>query len=261
MAKSDNKKNNIKSGIILIVVALISSVSIGWDQGLFSSNSKAVTFGDNKSNLKVPTNLPEGAEFIRSTDPSKPSKIIQSLAPPQRVQTAKDLTMIVSDYINASEDKEAAKASLKFTMALPSITKEFKVQQQETEIARMKFEQKEWELKLSKLDDKGLDGFKSEEVNDVQTASNKQETFYSNTSSGLNSKVDKVDNIKKTSASDFSLLSVTETLEGKLVALITAGGKEYQVMDDANIDGQFKINISSLTSVSICDAGDCIPIY
>jgi hypothetical protein len=261
MAKSDTPKSNKKSGILFLAVAAIGGAAIAWDQGLLGSNGEGVSFGDSKPKFTVPRNLPENAEFVRSEDPNEPSKIITDSPPPQRVQTAKDLSVIVGDYINASPDKEAARGSLKFTMALPSITKEYKVQQQQTEIARMKFEEKEWELKLLKLDAQGLDGFESEEINKVQTDNFAQGTFYNNAPVGSNAKEKDSEIGTKLSASDFTLLSVTETATGELVALLNANGKEYEVLDKANINGQFDITIESLTQVLICDADDCMPIY
>jgi hypothetical protein len=261
MAKSDSPKNNKKSGILFLAVAAIGGSAIAWDQGLLGSNGEGISFGDSKPKFSAPRNLPANAEFVRSEDPNEPSKIIKDSPPPQRVQTAKDLSVIVGDYISASPDKEAARGSLKFTMALPSITKEFKVQQQQTEIARMKFEEKEWELKLSKLDDQGLDGFESDEINKVQTDNFAQGSFYNNTPVGSNTKEEDIDKGKDLIASDFILLSVTETATGELVALLKANGKEYEVLDNANINGQFNITIASLTKVLICDADDCMPIY
>jgi hypothetical protein len=260
MAKSDSPKLNKKSGFLFLAVAAIGGGAIAWDQGIFGSSSVGISFGDSKSKFSVPRNLPKNAEFVRSKNPNEPSKIIKDSPPPQRVQTAKDLSVIVGDYINASPDKEAAKGSLKYTMALPTVTKEYKVQQQQTEIARMKFEEKEWELKLSKLDSQGLDGFESEEINKVQTDDYAQGNFYRNTPLGSNAK-EVIEKGSKLNASDFVLLSVTETGTGELVASLKANGKEYEVLDKANINGQFDISIASLTKVLICDADDCMPIY
>jgi hypothetical protein len=260
MDKSKNPKSNKKTGILLVVVLALGGGSIAWDQGLFGS--KGVDFGNGKGklNVRVPKDLPENAQFILSEDPSKPSKIIKEAPAPQRVQTAKDLSMIVGDYIDSSPDKDEALKSLKNTMSLTSINKEYMLQTQSTEISRMKFLQKEWDLKLEKLVSKGLDAFEGAEVNEVQ--SNPYSTgTYSSMPDITKEKQTSADPATKIGASDFILLSVTEDLNGQLVALLAANGKEYEVKDKANINGQFDVKISSLSEVLICEAGDCITVY
>jgi hypothetical protein len=261
MDAKDSPKSNKKSGIIFSVVALASALAISWDQGLFGTVGESVSFGESESSrVRPPQNLPESSTFVLSDDPNKPSKIIQEANAPQRVQTAKDLNMIVGDYIDASPDKDAAMSSLAYTMALPSVTKEFKLQEQQTEIARMKFEEREWQLKLSKLENKGLDGFGSSEVNKIQTASSPA-NFDNYPLSQSKKPSNDLDGENKLNARDFVLLSVTEDAKGGLVALLSAKGKEYEVKNKANINGQFNIKIASFSEVFVCDADDCMTVY
>ncbi len=156
--KAEAKKLAIAGLIALLGFGFVANNN-GWIELPFGSDKKPQR---NKApqNLAMPsTPLPPGAEFVPSDDPNKPSKIVTTVAPSPRVVSAKSLKDVVTDIVDASQDKEAAIKGINYTAQLPGVNKEFDVQAKKTEIAKLRFEEAEWRQKLSKLEANDKDGF------------------------------------------------------------------------------------------------------
>ncbi|WP_218309851.1 hypothetical protein [Alteromonas antoniana] len=265
-----------KSSPTQIIFAGILAIGFGgfvaFDQGIIGGEEE-VSFGKRSARNQgapetrqsnPPQDIPKGSRFVPSDDPSKPSEIITDVPPPQRVATAKDLESIVNDYVSASPDEKAALTSLDYTMRLPAISKEFELQSKATEIARMKYEEKEWDLKLSKLGKEGLKALEDGEVNDIQSAPAPSSPYAKYQSGSVDIDAGdkgKSEGEKGPSASAFSLLGVTDMGTDELVALLVANGKEYNVRHNSKIAGKFTVKIVSLRDVQLCDSEECVSVY
>ena len=259
------KEKNGTKVVVLVLVGLIGGGLIALDQGLLkTTDSISFDSGRQTSDLAPSgfdaSSLPDNATFIPSDNPNEKSRVIQRMPEPSRIKPARTLTDIVSDYVDASPDKEAAIDSLSYTMALPKVTKEFQLAKAHAEIAKLQFERREWELKYQKLNEKGLDGYEGTEINEVNSS-----TFTSPVPSGavgqrtLSTGTSGSDNDKKkeVTKSDFQLMGVSDLGDGDLVAKIVVNGKDFDVSDGDKMLGKFYFSIPSVFEVMVCDDDGC----
>lgn len=261
--KNQPKEKNPKADKIKNIVAVVALVAgggfVAWDYGLIpgASNSGGTTF-NSPSSSELPTSpspasLPPGAEFVQSNDTTKPSKIIQKAPPPARVQSAKGLKDIVTDYVDASKDKGAAIDSLNYTMMLPAVNKQFNVQDKKTQIAKLRFEELEWNKKINELESSNTNV--DDNFSKLATVED-----YSDRIEGDISTEEDVDVFEGPSAASFVLDGVTQTKEG-YVAHLRIDDRTLRVKDKSIIYGYYTVRLKDIDDVALCHDGSCVSVF
>ena len=255
--KAEAKKLAIAGLIALLGFGFVANNN-GWIELPFGSDKKPQR---NKApqNLAMPsTPLPPGAEFVPSDDPNKPSKIVTTVAPSPRVVSAKSLKDVVTDIVDASQDKEAAIKGIDYTAQLPGVNKEFDVQAKKTEIAKLRFEEAEWRQKLSKLEANDKDGFTG-----VKNESQSLDAMIEDYTSSVNEdvKVDESDDeFSGPLMTDFMLDGVTKG-KGEYLAYLSVEDRKLKVKNGSVLYGRYKVKINATDDVLLCEKNECVAVF
>lgn len=260
--KPKNPQAEKKKAIIFFVLLIIAAAYGAFMLGIFDSakpkrsSSRANVSASQSQGNSSQVNIPPGGQFIPSNDPNKPSKVVTNVPPAPRVVAAKKLKDVVTDYVDASKDKQAAVRGIQFTAQLPGVNKEFDVQVKKTEIAKLKFEEAEWAQKLAQLNADDVDGYISSEPSMVGATI---DTYSDAIENGLSVETTEkeFEGPKKTA---FSLEAVTSG-PGGLIAYLRAGDKEFTVKDKSVIYGRYTVLVKDIDDVSICEESECVSIY
>lgn len=267
VSKKQSKEKNPKAEqmkmIAAVVLLAIGGGFLAYDNGLLpigeSTPKRSVRTQQSPVNTTLNRNqapLPPGSEFVQSTDPSKPSQIITKAPPPQRVATAKGLKDIVTDYVDASKDKKAAIDSLNYTMMLPSVTKEFSVQDKKTQIAKLRFEELEWQKKIAEMENSDVDGFSDgrsvSELSGIATYADRIEEGVGDISED--------EEFEGPKPSDFILEGVTKR-NTEFVAHLRLGDRSLRVKNNTVLFGYYTVSLNDIDDVSLCHENDCVMLY